>query len=487
MKKSVIVIGAGVSGLSLSIFLLEQGYDVSLYEKNDKVGGLCSGYYVNGHYVDHCIHWLMGTNKKSKLYSLWNKVDALNDNVNIISLPILGEYIYKGTKITLYRDIEKTRKELIELSPIDTKAINKFINTVKSVSSIMDYVLANPDNKNKLNILKLIPNSRHILKAMKESREQYSKRFKHPAIRFAIKNAQTGYNNMFFFFDLYGIFIKGNADVPEGGALYMMERIQKRFLDLGGHLYLNANVDKVITEDEKAIGVSIDGKDIYSDIVVSCLDMNYTINKILNNEYEIKKLNNIVKKEHNYPVSSTYCLYLAIKGNIENIEVPTCIHTKNIKIGKYMINSLLIRPYYYDPKYFVKDDKTVVSVFIDQTQEDYKYFHSLNNEEYQKVKSRINNSIIEAILKQYPELKGRIEYLTEFTPVSLNKWTNTKYGALQGYSFTNKNSFYIISSKLKGLENFYMCSQWNRSIGGTPTAIESADVTAKLIIKDTKF
>ena len=351
----------------------------------------------------------------------------------------------------------------------------------------MDYVLANPDNKNKLNILKLLPNSRHILKAMKESREEYSKRFKHPAIRFAIKNAQTGYNNMFFFFDLYGIFIKGNADVPEGGALYMMERIQKRFLDLGGHLYLNSHVDKVIIENDIAIGVSVNGENIYSDIVVSCLDMNYTLTNLLLNQYHIRKLNNIVKKEKNYPISSTYCLYLAIEGNIKNIEVPTCIRSKNIKIGQNLINSLLIRPYYYDPKYFVHDNKTVVSVFVDQTQEDYNYFKSLNKNEYKKAKARINNAIIEAIIKQYPELDGRIMYLTEFTPLSLNKWTNTKYGALQGYSFTNKNNFYIISSKIKELKNFYMCSQWNRSIGGTPTAIESADVTAKLIVKETKF
>ena len=484
MKKTVSVIGAGVSGLSLSIFLLEQGYDVSLYEKNDKVGGLCSGFYVNGHYVDHCIHWLMGTNKNSKLYSLWNKIDALNDKTNIISLPILGEYIYKGKKVTFYRDIERTRRELIELSTIDTKAINKFVDAIKSVSSIMDYVLANPNNKNKLNILQLLPHSRHILKTMKESREEYSKRFKHPAIRFAIKNAQTGYNNMFFFFDLYGIFIKGNADVPEGGALYMMERIQKRFLDLGGHLYLNSNIEKVIIENNNAIGISVNGKDVFSDIVVSCLDMNYTLSNLLSNQYQVRKLNNIVKKEKKYPVSSTYCLYLAVEGNLENIGVPTCIHTKNIKIGKNLINSLLIRPYYYDPKYFVHDNKTVVSVFVDQTQEDFNYFNSLTKEDYKKSKNRINKEIINAVIKQYPELNGKIEYLTEFTPISLNKWANTKYGALQGYSFTNKNSFYIISSKIKELKNFYMCSQWNRSIGGTPTAIESADVTAKLIIKE---
>lgn len=37
--KSVIVIGGGLGGLSAAISLAQKGYDVSLYEKNDHIGG----------------------------------------------------------------------------------------------------------------------------------------------------------------------------------------------------------------------------------------------------------------------------------------------------------------------------------------------------------------------------------------------------------------------------------------------------------------
>ncbi|MFP3421854.1 FAD-dependent oxidoreductase, partial [Bacillus sp. SIMBA_161] len=38
-KKSVIVIGGGLGGLSAAISLQQQGYEVALYEKNDHIGG----------------------------------------------------------------------------------------------------------------------------------------------------------------------------------------------------------------------------------------------------------------------------------------------------------------------------------------------------------------------------------------------------------------------------------------------------------------
>lgn len=481
--KKVIVIGAGIGGLSISIFLQKAGFDVHLYEKNDKVGGLCSGYYVNGHYIDHCLHWLMGTNKDSKLYELWNEVGVLSNNVPIISLPTLGDFIYENQIVTFDRDLDKCEKEWLSISPIDKRAIKSFFATVRDVSSLMEYALKHPKYKKKKDLIGALPNSLKIFKAMKESREDYSKKFKHPAIRFALRNAQTGYNNMFFFFDLYGIFIKGNADVPSGGALYMSKRMEERFLSLGGHLYLNSNVENIITKDNVATGIKIGNKTEYGDIVISCLDPTFTLNRLLINKYRCVKVEKLNKNIANNPISSAYCLYVTIEGDISNISVPTCLHVKDLKVGSRKVESILIRPYGFDKEYFVKDNKTVVSIFIDQNQDDYHYFKLLSKYDYAKELNRIDKQIIEEIEKYFKNTKGKIEFLTHFSPIELNKHTNTSFGALQGFSFSSKSNFYILKPTIKGLSNLYLCSQWNRSIGGTPTAIESAKSISKEIIK----
>ena len=100
----VVVIGAGIAGLTASIKLLNKGHKVFLIEKNENVGGLCSGFFVDGHYIDACLHWLMGTKQGNNINDLWKETGALDESTKIISLPSLGSFEYEGTTITFYRD-----------------------------------------------------------------------------------------------------------------------------------------------------------------------------------------------------------------------------------------------------------------------------------------------------------------------------------------------------------------------------------------------
>lgn len=44
MDKKVVILGAGVSGLSAGIYALQAGYSVEIYEKNKVPGGECTGW-----------------------------------------------------------------------------------------------------------------------------------------------------------------------------------------------------------------------------------------------------------------------------------------------------------------------------------------------------------------------------------------------------------------------------------------------------------
>ena len=477
MKEKIVIIGAGIAGLSLANKLLSKGYQVTLVEKNNEVGGLCSGYFVNGHYIDACIHWLMGTNKNSDLYKYWSEVGAFNSELKFISLPTLGSYEYQNTTITFYRDIEKTRKELLDLSPKDEKNINLFIDSVKQMAVVMGLVQGYKDRDYKKSLRK-IKKYPHIIKSMRYSKEEYASRFTHPAIRFALQNCQTGYNNMFFFLDLYGLFIKDNADVPSGGAYYMVQRMKDKFLSLSGELLLNTQALELVVNKRKISILKTDKGDIVGDRFVSCLDANYTLSHLSNNKYKVRRFIKAEKNIENEPISSCYNLYITVKGDMSDIDVPTGLNIHPIKVGDHFTDFLLVRPYHFD-SCFIKDNKTVVSLFIDQNHHDYQYFKSLNEEEYQKEINNINLSLINAFIERYPQFKDKVEILDYFSPVELEKRTNSKYGAIQAYSFTNKSMFHIYNGKVRGLKNFYLCSQWNRSIGGTPTALLTAISVSK--------
>jgi len=52
MKKKIVVIGAGISGLAVAYLLKQKGYDVTVLEKNSEVGGSLETSYENGFLFD---------------------------------------------------------------------------------------------------------------------------------------------------------------------------------------------------------------------------------------------------------------------------------------------------------------------------------------------------------------------------------------------------------------------------------------------------
>lgn len=77
--KKIIIVGAGIAGLTAGIYCLDNGFDVEIYEKHTIAGGECTGWVRKGQYIDGCAHWIVGTNPNSDLYPLWNHIGAFDD------------------------------------------------------------------------------------------------------------------------------------------------------------------------------------------------------------------------------------------------------------------------------------------------------------------------------------------------------------------------------------------------------------------------
>ena len=51
-NKNVIIIGAGIGGISSAARLAKKGFNVTVIEKNKKLGGRCNYLKIDGHYFD---------------------------------------------------------------------------------------------------------------------------------------------------------------------------------------------------------------------------------------------------------------------------------------------------------------------------------------------------------------------------------------------------------------------------------------------------
>ena len=486
-SKTIIIIGAGISGLSAAIYAEQHGFHAILLEKNPSVGGMCTGWYRKGFYLDGCIHWLTGTKEGTFLNEMWHNLDAIQDPKDIIYLDSWGTYEYQGQTVTMWRDLERAEREWKEVSPEDSKMIHKFFKMVKDFTTVelpldlpLSLIPLNRKMELGLKVLKIWPS---YLLTMNQTREKFAKKFKSPVIRFALTTCQTGGGNLFSMIYSYATVVMGDGGIPRGGSKPMVERMKEKFLSLGGTLKLNANVENIIVKGKKAIGVRlVDGIIIHADYVVSCLDTNYTLKKLLRDQYPLpsfeKRFNDPIKN----PSPSCIIINYSVKKD-NNLPIPYSFECEPFKAGGISIKHITVRSYSYDST-FDRDDKTVLSVLVDQSNLEYPFYRKLvkDREKYVAYKNDIANIVKERILKHFPDL-GSLEVLDVATPYTLNRYVNSSNGVFMGFFFTHKSPMYAHSGKLKSLDNFYLSGQWMQGPGGLPIAMTQGKFAIQRICK----
>ena len=74
--RSIIIIGAGIAGLSAGCYGQMSGYRTQIFELHDKPGGLCTAWKRKGYTFDGCIEWLWGSKEGTGLNAIWRELGA---------------------------------------------------------------------------------------------------------------------------------------------------------------------------------------------------------------------------------------------------------------------------------------------------------------------------------------------------------------------------------------------------------------------------
>src|SRR5512136_2394708 len=109
-SKKVIVIGAGLGGLSAAISLKQSGYDVEIFEKNDKIGGKLNVLKQQGYSFDLGPSILTLPHIFERLFERSGK--KMKDYIPIRALrPHWRNFFEDGTVLDLYPEPDKMAVE----------------------------------------------------------------------------------------------------------------------------------------------------------------------------------------------------------------------------------------------------------------------------------------------------------------------------------------------------------------------------------------
>lgn len=489
--EKIIIIGAGISGLTAGIYGQKNGYVTEIFEKNPVAGGLCATWKRDNMLIDGCIHWMTGTKEGTEIRSMWDDLKAFKTE-DIIHPDNFGSVKYKDTVVTFWCDLNRLEKELIEISPEDKKLIKRVVYMIYKIQNMplpTDIPLSAMSVWRKIKfVFSVFPYLKMYSYTRKYQRDEFAKKFKSPALRYAFSNIIPGDGNLYSTLYVYGTVALRNGGVLKGGSGALINNMVKSYQDCGGMIHYNSEIKRIIIKNNRATGIELkNGQIVEADHIIAACDVSQTYN-LIERKYNIKSYSKRFANPAVYPTPS--CIYISMKANRKEYEKLGISHvflfeTQSFMAGKREYNCVPVRCYSFDDT-FTSGDDVLLTTLLHQSNVDYSYWNDLysDRKRYLEEKNRIAKMVLERIEKQFPTLKGKIKVIDVATPKTYNRYTNAYKGAYMPFAYTSKGSIYYSNGKFKNLKGLQLATQWCVLPGGVPIAMMSGKFAIQRILKE---
>jgi len=489
MSKKVIIIGAGMAGLSAATYLRMNGYDTHLFEMNEVPGGVCTSWQRGDYTVDLCVHWLVGSGPASSFYERWNELMEL-DKIDFVNHEEYARVEDEaGRQLTIYTDIEKLEAELLAKAPEDTERIHEFCDAIRKLTELD----LPTDKANEVSNLwdkmkafyKMLPFMGVFGKYTRLSNADYAQTFQNPLLHKAIHHLFEPQMSVIFSMMTLAWMHNKTAGYPIGGSMRFAAKIAAHYHHLGGRIYYNRKVTRILTKNDTAIGIETqEGERYYADYVISAADGYDTLFNMLEEKYLTPRWKKQFEQHPTFP--SLVFVALGVDRTFE--ELPHSylfpIHEALEIDPQTTVNDLMLRVHKFDPT-LAPSGKTVLSFMLETS--NYEYWTDLHKNDkatYESEKVRIATQIIEQLEQKFGNFKDKVEMVDIATPATFVQYTNNWHGSFEGWLLTPETGFRNMQHTLPKLRNFYMCGHWVAVGGGLPTVMLSGREVAQMICQE---
>lgn len=325
--KKIIIIGAGTAGLSAAIRLLTDGFDVDVYEKNEKVGGRMFQIEEKGFQFDVGPTIVMMPDVYNDVFTYSNANPKDYIDMNLLN-PFTTIYYSDHTKLEISSELPNLMKQLEAFGPKEAQGYLKYLTDVYGKYHQVKGNFLDTSYRKKIAFLN--PKSLFQLPKIRTLNRAYSsasKYVKSEKLRQAL-SFQTLYSaeTLFSGPSIYSIIpmmeLLYGVHYIKGGMYQMAKAMERRVLELGGRIYLNTVVEEILTVGNKATGVLIGSKPIYADVVLANADFPYVMKNLIKEDSKKGKYTD-KKIENMHYSTSSFILYIGLskkyKANVHGI------------------------------------------------------------------------------------------------------------------------------------------------------------------------
>jgi prolycopene isomerase len=493
----VIIVGAGVGGLTAASMLVRSGLRVLILERNPHPGGTAYGYHRKG------FTFPMGPLGFSTPRLIRETLKIL-DGDDLKLLPVQYRIKAFDLEIPVSLTFSRLSEELTGLFPEEGKSVKQFFKGMEEIVSAMQL----PDN----------PPNRSLLEetSKKSALEYLSGLVKDGRLRRVLGSigTQEPYSNLPLMAAMWHLMSNEKIWYPEGGMREFCERLVRAAVrHRGNHqgvgeIELGTEVAEIRAKRGKVLGVTLkDGTRLESPAIISNADYKTTFLKLMDSRSVPEEWRRAVLNAKQTKSVLQVCLGVDIsKVNLSSFNEADRLIYKRSRENSHealdgsseAIHTEALAGQELEISLWSKSDRTLApegaGVIVIRTEAEHsdfiRYRPAWGNRlpGYQDVKIRLGRALIREVENVVPGLEKAILVMDVATPLTFEEQGGRSGGAVAGWSWNYEDCpdyrpRQLVRTPIQGL---YMAGYQAFStifMGGVPTAMESGKQASEAILQ----
>ncbi|HVT96233.1 MAG TPA: NAD(P)/FAD-dependent oxidoreductase [Acidobacteriaceae bacterium] len=483
--RRIVIIGGGIAGLCAAVYAQRCGYETEVLEMHAMTGGLAMSWHRQGYTFETCLHWLVGSKPGGDFNHVWREVCDIDQLQFVFPAEMARIEDEHGEGLPIATNVDRLEKELLQRAPQDAKAIRSLAHDIRVFSK---FRMPNPNKSWLMTLptyLRNVPLVPALRRLTKMSGYEYSKRFRNPLLQSFFGAGEMGQMCALALVFSLAWHNAGEGGYSIGGSQALIHLIEKKLTSLGGHVRCGAKVERILVENDRAVGVRLsNGEMITADWVISAADGHATIYEMLGGRYRNAAI------DRNYEKMPIFPSYLQVSFGVgrDLSDMPWAVSRildEPIRVDpETEMKQIGFRIFHFDPTFAPPGKTAVTSLLMTRN---FRYWSDLyrdDPEQYRAEKDRVADVVLRALERKIPGIREAVEVVDVSTPATVMRCTGNWKGSMEGWFLPPGVRFRALPNKLPGLQRFRMVGQWISPGGGLPAGLMTARPAIQAICKE---
>ncbi len=491
-NRRAVIIGAGIGGITTALYLVKNGYTVSVYEKNSIPGGRCSRLVRDGHRFDLGATMLLMPGIYHDVFdSLGIRLEEGKDLVSLENL--YNIYFDDGTSLAFTSDRGKMKVQLEKIEPGSYEKSQKYVEKgYKIYQTGMEKLIG----RNFYNIFQMV-NLKNVpllfkIKAFTPNFRYATRFFKHHHLLMAytfqnIYVGQSPFNSPALFSMVPAAELTEGSFFPSTGGMFnIVNTLMEKAVERGVKFNFDSPVKRIIVNGKKADGIVLrNNSEINADFVVANADLPYVYRELLPDRKASSRLDKL-----NYSCSAI-CFHWGLSKVYPQLEHHSVFLSDSFK--DCLDRIIKDKSIGENPSFYVHapvrtnpdaapEGQDTLSVVVAAGHVDKKV-----RQDWEEMKAKTRASVIKR-LKQagLEDIEDHIKFEICYTPKDWEAACNISRGSVFGSVGHNifQMGYFRPHNRHDKYKNLYFTGGSTHPGNGIPNVLISAKLVSERILKD---